>query len=75
MLMGHSFIGKPHRESYDTFSSKVCIDLIAVLTTSTAVGSGFEPQSGQPKDYKIGICCFSHKHVALRRKSKESESG
>ena len=32
---------------------------------------GFEPRSGQTKDYKIGICCFSTKHVALRRKSKD----
>jgi len=30
----------------------------------------FEPWSGQTKDYKIGICCFSAKHAALRRKSK-----
>jgi hypothetical protein len=25
---------------------------------------------GQTKDYKIGMCCFSAKHAALRRKSK-----
>ena len=25
----------------------------------------------QTKDYKIGICCFSAKHAALRRKSKD----
>ena len=35
-----------------------------------AVYHGFEPQSGQTKDYKIGICCFSVKHAALRRRSK-----
>jgi hypothetical protein len=35
------------------------------------VGRGFEPQSGQTKDYKIGICCFSDKHAALRKKSKD----
>ena len=29
------------------------------------------PQSGQTKDYEIGICCFSAKHAALRRKSKD----
>jgi hypothetical protein len=34
------------------------------------VDHGFEPQSGQFKDYKTGICCFSAKHAALRRKSK-----
>jgi len=25
----------------------------------------------QTKDHKIGICCFSAKHAALRRKSKD----
>jgi hypothetical protein len=25
----------------------------------------------QTKDYKIGICCFSAKHAALRSKSKD----
>jgi hypothetical protein len=39
------------------------------LLASSAVNRGLEPRSGQPKDY---ICCFSAKHVALRRKSKES---
>jgi hypothetical protein len=38
---------------------------------SNAVGRAFYPRSGQTKDYKIGICCFSTKHVALRRKSKD----
>jgi hypothetical protein len=31
----------------------------------------FESWSGQTKDYKIGLCCFSAKHAALRRKSKD----
>jgi hypothetical protein len=30
-----------------------------------------EPRSGQTKDYKIGICCFSAKNAVLRRKSKD----
>ena len=33
--------------------------------------SWVEPRSGQNKDYKISICCFFAKHVALRRKSKD----
>jgi hypothetical protein len=41
------------------------------MVASSAVDHGFEPQSGQTKDYKIGICCFSAKHVVLRRKSKD----
>jgi hypothetical protein len=44
--------------------------MVSVLTSS-AVDRGFEPRSGQTKDYKIGICCFSVKHSALRRKSKD----
>jgi hypothetical protein len=38
---------------------------------SSAVDRGFEPWSDQTKDYKIGICCFSAKHIALRSKSKD----
>jgi hypothetical protein len=38
---------------------------------SSAVGHGFEPRSGQTKDYKIVICYFSAKHAALRKKSKD----
>ena len=41
------------------------------VLASSAVDRGFEPRSGQTKDYKIGICCFSAKHAALRRKSKD----
>ena len=43
--------------------------MVSVLASS-AVDHGFDPCSGQTKDYKIEICCFSAKHVALRRKSK-----
>jgi hypothetical protein len=35
------------------------------------VDRGFEPRSGKTKDYEIGICCFSAKHAAIRRKSKD----
>ena len=38
---------------------------------SSAVNRGFEPRSELHKDYTIGICCFSAKHVALRRKDKD----
>ena len=44
--------------------------MVSVLASS-AVGRGFEPRLGQTKDYKIGICCFSSKHAAFRRKSKD----
>jgi hypothetical protein len=44
--------------------------MVSVLASSV-VDSGFEPWSGQTKDYKIGIHGFSAKHAALRRKSKD----
>jgi hypothetical protein len=34
----------------------------------------FEPRSGQTKDYKIGICCFSAMHAALKRKNFKFQS-
>jgi hypothetical protein len=37
----------------------------------SVVDHGFYPRSSQTKDYKIGICCFSSKHAALRRNSKD----
>jgi hypothetical protein len=44
--------------------------MLSVLASS-AVARSFELRSGQTKDYKIGICCFSVKHSALRRKSTD----
>jgi hypothetical protein len=44
--------------------------MVSVLA-SNVVDRGFEPQLGQIKDYKNGICCFSTiKQAALRKKSK-----
>jgi hypothetical protein len=43
--------------------------MVSVLASS-AVYHGFNLQSGQTKDYKIDISCFSDKHAVLRRKSK-----
>ena len=44
--------------------------MVSVLVSS-ALYHGFEHQLGQSKDIKIGICCFSAKLAALRRKSKD----
>ena len=44
-------------------------EMVSVLA-SKAVEHGFESRSGQTKDYQIGISCFSAKHAALRRKSR-----
>ena len=44
--------------------------MVSMLVLSV-VDPEFEPRSGQTKDYEIGISCFSAKHAALRRKSKD----
>ena len=41
------------------------------MLASSVVDYGFDPWSGQTKDYEIGICCFCAKHAALRRKNKD----
>jgi len=43
--------------------------MVSVLASS-AVGRECQSQSCQTKDYAIGICCFTAKHTALRRKRK-----
>jgi hypothetical protein len=51
--------------SFETTSVVVIVSPLSVLERE------LEPQSGQTKDYQIGICCYSTKHAALRRKSKD----
>jgi hypothetical protein len=51
-------------------SNRIGGEMDSVLA-SNVVDRGFEPWSGQIKDYKIGICCFSSKHASLKRKIKD----
>ena len=44
--------------------------MVSMLALS-AINCGYEPRSCQTKEYEIGICCFSAKNAALRRKSKD----
>ena len=46
-------------------------DVMVCVLSSSAADRPFERQSDLTKDYKIGICCFSAKHKALRRKYKD----
>jgi hypothetical protein len=57
-------------DSLTNIRNRIAAVMVSVLASS-AVDRGFEPRSGQAKDYKIGMCCFSAKHAALRRKSKD----
>jgi hypothetical protein len=43
--------------------------IVGVLMVSVLAASG--RSLGQTKEYKSGICCFSAKHAALRRKNKD----
>jgi hypothetical protein len=40
-------------------------DVMVSVLASSAVDRGLESRSGQTKDYKIGICCFSANHTIL----------
>ena len=44
---------------------------MACVHSSSAIDRGLESRSGQTKDYKIGICCFSAQHAALGSKRKD----
>ena len=57
---------------YSLFCDVKRIDgaMVSVLASSV-VDHEFEARSNQTNDYKIGICFFSAKHVALRKKSKD----
>jgi hypothetical protein len=50
---------------------EIKLEIILTITEEHTRGYGFEPRSDQTKDYNIGMCCFSAKNAALRRKSKD----
>jgi len=41
------------------------------VLASSAVGRRFQSRSSQTNGYKIGICCFSTKHTALKIKDND----
>ena len=44
--------------------------MVSVLASSV-IDCGYELRSCQTNEYRIGICCFSAKNAALRRKRKD----
>ena len=52
---------------YRTIMNPISGVIVSVLASSV-VDDWFDHPSGQTKDYKSGICCFSAKHAALRKK-------
>ena len=58
------------RISLTTKKNRIGGVMVSVIASS-AVDRGFEPRSGQTKNYEIAMRCFSAKHTALRRNSKD----
>ena len=58
-MMSHRWIDLRHDTS-PIHQSRISGVMVSVLT-SGVVDRGFDPRSGQTKDYKIGICCLSAK--------------
>ena len=46
-------------------------DVIDTVLASSVIDRGFDPLSGQTKDYKISICCFSAKHARITKDKEE----
>ena len=44
--------------------------LMVSVLASSAIDCGFEPRSGQTKEYKIGIYCFSTKPRSIKEKEQ-----
>jgi hypothetical protein len=67
VYLGQQSVGtKPRR--FPVMLNRINGVMVTVLDSS-AVDRVFESRTSQTKDYRIGICCFSSKNVALRRKS------
>ena len=62
--------GQLQQQILGTTVNRISGVMVSKLALSV-LDCGFKPQSCRAKDYKIGICCFSAKHTALRRKIKD----
>jgi hypothetical protein len=56
---------------YITFFFNFIGGAMFTMLVSSVVDRGFEPRTGQTKDYNIDIGCCSSKHASLRSKSKD----
>ena len=65
------FIGRYMEKVFISLRVNCISGVMVSVLASSAVDRMFDPRSGKTKDCKIGICCFSAKHAALRRKSKD----
>jgi hypothetical protein len=63
VMTNERIVNNSDRRTGDTGRTHNIDGVMASELALTVVDGGFEPRSGQTKDCKIGICCFS---AALR---------
>ena len=73
MTLGTGYVTTGHSK-YSWRNNRTGGVMVSVLS-SCVVDHGFEPLSGQNKDYEINIFCFSAMHASLRRKNNVSKWG
>jgi hypothetical protein len=67
-----TFVYQTHVKIIYRHSTHDCVVGVMVsILTSSGVDCGFDPGSGQIKDYEIGICFFSAKYSAFRSKQRQ----
>ena len=57
--------------AYSFISNRIGGVMVSMFASSAVDRAGIETLTGQTKDYKISICCFSAKQVTVNRKSKD----
>jgi hypothetical protein len=57
--------------SFFRFYNRIHVGCVMIrVLASSAVERAFEPRSGETKEYKIGICCFSAKARSIKEKEQ-----
>ena len=58
-------------QSINLYCANLISGVMVSIVASSGLDRGVKSWSGQTKDHKIGICCFSAKHSALMRKRQD----
>ena len=57
---------------YDT--TNLIDGVLASVFASSVVDRGLQSRSSQAKDFKVGICCFSAKHIEHTKEKEQRPS-
>jgi hypothetical protein len=69
--IGHYYVLHMHLSNFLQYLIDSIGGVMVSVLALSVVDRGFEPWSGQTKDYKTDICCFTAKHAAFSSKSKD----